>query len=169
MNPIPDGFAAVWPGERLMPLGAGAPDAALRPVLATLAGASDRACLAGLWLGHDFLDESHAISQELPGPDGAYWHALMHRREPDYWNSKYWFRRVGDHAIFPKLADAVRGLSVPVAAERFAVRKAWDACMFVDLCESAAIEGGELETFCRVVQRIEWNLLFAHCFAPSDG
>jgi len=29
-------------------------------------------CLSGLWLYHDFLDESHAVSQELAGPTGAY-------------------------------------------------------------------------------------------------
>jgi len=42
-----------------------------------------RACLAGLWLSHDFLDESHTISQEIATPTGSYWHGLMHRREPD--------------------------------------------------------------------------------------
>ena len=35
------------------------------------------ALLAGLWLWHDFLDESHAISQNLPTPTGSLWHALL--------------------------------------------------------------------------------------------
>src|SRR5262245_3674168 len=85
--------------EALPALGPGTPNTALRQRLAALevptafggAPVADesaaRCCLAGLWLAHDFLDESHAISQEIETPDGSYWHAIMHRREPDYWNS----------------------------------------------------------------------------------
>src|SRR5688500_14191487 len=36
------------------------------------------ALLAGLWLWHDFLDESHTISQGLHTPTGSFWHAIMH-------------------------------------------------------------------------------------------
>ena len=51
-----------------------------------------QACLAGLWLYHDFLDESHSISQEIATSTGSFWHGIMHRREPDPSNAKYWFR-----------------------------------------------------------------------------
>ena len=44
----------------------------------------------GLWLYHDGLDESHAISQELDTAEGSFWHAIMHRREPDASSWKYW-------------------------------------------------------------------------------
>jgi len=50
-------------------------------------------CISGLWLLHDFLEESHRISQQIDSSSGSYWHGIMHRREPDYSNSKYWFRR----------------------------------------------------------------------------
>src|SRR4051812_18805083 len=56
-----------------------------------------RACLAALHLWFDDLDGSHRISQDLPTPEGSAWHGIMHRREGDFWNSKYWFRRVGSH------------------------------------------------------------------------
>src|SRR5687768_16030718 len=38
------------------------------------------ALVAGLWLWHDYLDESHAVSQSLHSPTGSFWHAIMHRR-----------------------------------------------------------------------------------------
>jgi hypothetical protein len=63
---------------------------------------------AGLLLLHDHLEESHQLAQRLEGqgqPRTAdYWHAIMHRREPDPDNSRYWFRRVGRHPAFEVLA-----------------------------------------------------------------
>src|SRR5437763_722978 len=41
------------------------------------------ACHAALWLYFDFFEESHAISQDLHTVEGSYWHAILHRREPD--------------------------------------------------------------------------------------
>src|SRR5271155_2485240 len=35
------------------------------------------AMLAGLWLWHDALEESHSLSQKLDSPDGSYWHAKV--------------------------------------------------------------------------------------------
>ncbi len=57
------------------------------------------ALAAGLWLYIDQLDRSHTISQNLPGADatGSFWHGIMHRREGDFSNGHYWFRRVGNH------------------------------------------------------------------------
>ena len=86
--------------ERLAPLGPGVPNDAARPKLAALDGDRllaphsvrdrdmARACLAGLWLYHDFLDESHTISQEIGSTTGSYWHGIMHRREPDASNAE---------------------------------------------------------------------------------
>src|SRR5688500_18443569 len=56
-----------------------------------------------LW--HDHLDASHTVSQNIETPDGSWLHGIMHRREPDYGNAKYWFRRVGQHEAYPKLAE----------------------------------------------------------------
>jgi hypothetical protein len=162
--------------DRSTELGPGSPNVAMRSQLQELERllapkvkdrASASACLAGLWLYHDFLDESHTISQDLDTAEGSYWHALMHRREPDYWNSKYWFRRVPQHPIFADLIKQAAALTnqagAPSGSEFLALQAAWDPFAFVDLCESAARRGAEVELLCRRIQRCEWELLFGYC------
>ena len=171
--------------ERINALGPGAPHEALRPKLATLTletifpgqrifdPDAARCCLAGLCLLHDFLDESHNISQEIETADGSYWHGILHRREPDYGNAKYWFRRVGQHPVFEPLAQAARELALaekkplPAVASYLAETTSWDPDRFIDLCESvarhksAATDPAEL--LARRIARAEWDLLFAYC------
>jgi len=55
--------------------------------------------LAGIWLYVDDLDRSHQVSQSIETPIGSLWHGIMHRREGDFWNSKYWFRRAGTEHV----------------------------------------------------------------------
>src|SRR5262245_25063275 len=81
-----------------MPLDAGTINAPLADKVRALKfddslrnGLAAQACLAGLWLLANDLNASHRISQELETPEGSYWHAVMHRREGDYGNAKYWF------------------------------------------------------------------------------
>ena len=111
-------------------LGPGKSQADARPALARLTPESvcaphaikdmdmARACLAALWLRHDFLDESHRISQDIENPTGSFWHGIMHRREGDFGNAKYWFRRVGKHPIFEPLALSARELAASATSAR---------------------------------------------------
>ena len=160
--------------DRLNELGPGSPNLAMRPQLQRLAAELPKndfaaASLAGLWLLHDFFDESHAISQDLDTLEGSYWHGILHRREPDYWNAKYWFRRVLTHPIFGNLckqaATLTQDAGTPSGSGYLVKQRIWDAAAFVDLCEQAARGPEALALLCRRVQRVEWDLLFEYCCA----
>lgn len=179
----PQPIAALLP-TGLPALGPGSPDKRSKQQLSDLTLTSAfagvriadedaaRCCLAGLWLAHDFLDESHAISQDIDTPDGSYWHAIVHRREPDYWNSKYWFRRVGRHPVFAPLAARASELAsrAPSAnSAAFLAAGDWDAFAFVDLCEAVAGGKSRAEELAREIARAEWQLLFDHCYRAAIG
>jgi hypothetical protein len=153
-------------GQRQPALGPGSPDLAAKPALDALTvkhlfggkAVRDtdmaRCCIAALWLHHDFLEESHKISQEISTAEGIYWHAIMHRREPDPGNSKYWFRRVGAHPILDQLAKELR------ESQFYDYTSPFD---FIDFCERVRGTGSEEEFVARGVQLLEWVLLFEHC------
>ena len=120
---------------------------------------------------HDHLDESHAISQNIPGADGSFLHGIMHRREPDYSNAKYWFRCIGRHRSFSDIAKQVRcwleTKGEPELAATLAPRGDWDPFAFVDACWQAAEwpwSDARVQTL-QVVQEIEFDTLLAHLFA----
>lgn len=135
---------------------------------------------AGFLQINDFLDHSHEYSQSVQGEGtnaaGDYWHAIMHRREPDYSNAKYWFRRVGPHVIFGDLAAAVTVLleaNPGIAGEwgaRLLPSGEWDPFAFVDLCESRPRgEDDALSQFAQRVQWIEMLLLLQQTHADALG
>ena len=141
-----------------------------RPILDR---AMAQACLAGLWLRFDFLDQSHRISQEIDNPSGSFWHGIMHRREPDYGNAKYWFRRVGRHPSFAALCDSAKEIAQAAppdaAAEFLRQQNNWDPFAFVDLVATASDRHSPLEKLCRQIQLTEWQLLFGFCFRSAIG
>jgi hypothetical protein len=161
----------------LNPLDAGQPDASVRPLLAALSEESFQphvvrnrdmaaACRAGLWLRFDYLDESHKISQDIDTPEGSFWHGILHRREGDFDNAKYWFRRVGMHAVFEPLRQAAADLAATAIDSQAAYlvnQRTWDPFAYVDLCAATVHARANCEPLCREVQKREWELLFEHC------
>ncbi len=128
-----------------------------------------QALQAALWLLFDFMTESHDISQQIATPSGSFWHGILHRREPDAFNAKYWMARIGEHPIFSELLNDAREIagSVPaLASAELAGKTSWDAAWFVDRCcsapESDAVRDALLE-----IQRREWTLLFDHNFRKA--
>ncbi len=147
--------------DRTPELGPGSPVLELRPKIEALQGEDflpkgstlADACLAGFWLWFDFLEESHTLSQEISGPTGAFWHAIMHRREPDPFNSKYWFRQVGAHPVLETLAEQSLELG-------YRYTSPFD---FVDFVEKVRNTGSEKEELAKQVQKLEWCLLMKWC------
>ena len=115
---------------------------------------------AGLYLLAGFWDQAHEVAQSIETPDGSYWHAIVHRQEPDAGNSSYWFRRVGQHPIFPALAERAAAID-PAFSDR------WDPYAFIDYCERAARQPGELERRAIAIQQAEWELLFDWCLSSA--
>lgn len=98
--------------------------------------------LAGLWLYVDDLEKAHTVAQGLDTPTGSWWHAIVHRREGDFSNSKYWYRRATGTADIPV------GLRAP-----------FDPYAFVDAVEAAGGDPADLVAR----QREEWQTLFDFC------
>ena len=166
--------------ERLPLLGPGTPNPAARTALDALsverafahAEVSDQSfaavCCSALWLYHDYLDESHTLSQGVDTPTGSYWHVIMHRREPDFSNAKYWFRRVGAHPIFGDLARAAAVVAKDAPPDQAAgiLTPEWDPYAFIDLCERSFKPDAPLHALCRKVQQEEWRLYSAQTTTP---
>ena len=111
---------------------------------------------AGLWLYVDELDRSHAFSQRLTGPTGCYWHAIMHRREGDFPNAKYWYRKAGDHPAMNHI-DLAGGMAAGSDIAEY------DALAFVDRVERANQRNESDSPDLVALQHHEWRALFEWC------
>lgn len=110
-----------------------------------------RCCHSGLWLLHGYLHESHDISQTVKTAEGSYWHAIMHRAEGDFWNSKYWYRQVRTHSVLDQLGS--KGISGE---------------QLVDICEQTS-RAAQPEDLANELARMEWALLFEHCWSRATA
>ena len=150
-------------GERLIPLVRSAsvhPNAKSRIEALAAPKIVPQTAIAGLYLYHSFWNEAHETAQEINTREGSYWHAIVHRQEPDAGNAGYWFRQVGEHPIFSALHEHAAANGV-----NFGPR--WDPRAFIEYCEQAREQGGEAERKALDVQRAEWQLLFDFCAKPG--
>lgn len=104
-------------------------------------------CLSGFWLIAGDIDRSHSISQDLGSTEGSFLHGIMHRREGDFGNAKYWFRRVGSHPLFNQIDQLTDGHYS-------------DPFDFVDQCQQAT-QHDQIDQ-CVRSQWTEWQALMVY-------
>lgn len=138
------------------------------------------AFLAGLYLVEDFLEHSHRLSQKVQGKGkhraGDYWHAIMHRREPDDSNSKYWFRRVGDHPVFAQLKHVLENsfantddAEIETELRNLISGGEWDPLLFVDFCSRAReSHGDKMVLVAEYIQWVEMLLLLKQTYLDAS-
>lgn len=159
-------------GERLMPLAEG--ECSSAEALKRLESADPKrlfphsrapeAALTGLYLYFSCRDRAHEVAQSVDTTDGAFWHGIVHRQEPDPGNARYWFHRVGSHPIFAALGSAAGQIAAGLKLDT------WDPIRFIEICERARREPSSPAARMAVeIQRVEWQLLFDYCAgeAPS--
>jgi hypothetical protein len=134
-------------------------------------------CVCALWLWHNYLDESHKISQEIETSAGSAWHGIMHRREGDFWNANYWFARVRDTTLFPTMAVARESLQLGVKGSVYASKlhrllegSEWSPSDFTNEVELILQQGKEAEIQSALkIATAEWRVLFRSCWFSAIG
>jgi hypothetical protein len=116
----------------------------------------------GLFYLCDELGASHRIAQEVSTDTGAYWHGMIHRREGDFDNARYWFRRAGTLPFFGEAHRAACATSSIVAAQ-----SNWDPYLFTSLCEQERFGANESLGELIKLQRIEFEAVFDYVWRKS--
>ena len=111
--------------------------------------------------------DENKIAQELVSPTGSFWHAIMHRREGDFSNSKYWYHRCPNHHVIRLLGAVSSSLTNGFDGDRVVRRVisgGWNPDALVDLVEEVDPKPSDPRFDLAVkLQRAEWTGLFEYC------
>lgn len=119
-------------------------------------------------LYHDQHDPAHDLVQDLVDTEAAIIHAILHRREPDYWNAKYWFRRITGHPVYVNLPERLHCLaSDPTTAgwlKNLTLAGPLDPFALVDACEQVSRRPAQdpEAAWLRKIQQLEFEALIDH-------
>ena len=139
-----------------------APDAALTDDRAIGDAGMFALIRGGLLYALDDLDGAHPFFQDAPGDLAAYWHGMLHRREGDFDNARYWFRRAGVLPFF----GALHGRAAEASAD-MAKQSSWDPWLFTGQCEQFRHGAEELRAELAALQDAEFEVIFDYTWRQS--
>lgn len=132
---------------------------------------------SALYLYFDCFDEAHNIAQDHEGLIGNWLHAIAHRREPDAWNSKYWYKRVHPPAgVYEAIGKEALGIlrehpdpELDSLMKKMEKSKAWEPEAFVDLCDKWRGKDDPSPAFKTLaqIQEVEWRGLVEYIFKKN--
>jgi hypothetical protein len=111
---------------------------------------------AALFYLFDSYPDSHTLAQESSTDLASYLHGMLHRREGDFDNARYWFRTAGQLPFFPELHRRVGEYS-PDFAKQFN----WDPYLFTYHCEQARFGEQEHTRELIAIQKDEFAVVLA--------
>lgn len=125
------------------------------------------AVLAGVWIFHDRLDPAHEIVQDIHTPTGSLWHAIIHRRQGDFWNSKYWYAKARAHGSHVSMANVIAAVLNRTGAMdnlgKVMDGGSWVPDRFVDLVQAAhSTSDDHRREALAQIQFAEWQTVFEH-------
>ena len=133
------------------------PNAAITQHIQTLPASGE--VKAGLLLLNGEWDLAHQQTQALKSAAAAHWHALVHRHEPDPWNSNYWYRQTGDSPIFAGLVQTLGTLDASQLST-LAPGGQWKPALFTEAFEAHKADDTH---WVHTLDQEEKRLLMAHC------
>ncbi len=120
---------------------------------------------AALLILADDLHTAHDIVQNIHTPHAAAFHAIIHRREADFWNSNYWWRRAQGIA-WPTLPAELAPLLKPHQSTLGTLcTPSYSPSTFTDIVEQHHRNPTLAPTLIHI-QRLEWKSLLLTTLRP---